>query len=138
VGGALFTALFALFTLTPLHLLFAAFAAWGTSGFELFRSLALSAALLGAWVGGFCGIPMGALAGRWARRPQGALRAPGWMIGAIVTAYLSLPTFIYPSAKFAQEPFVKRVLTFVIMTALGALIGYAFSWIRRLVRRRSA
>ena len=136
LGSLLFFAFVALFSLTPLHLLVAAFAATGSSGSEIFSALALPAALLGAWVGGLFGIPIGALAGKADPRAGQSWSLPGWLTGAIVTAYVVLPNFVDPSTKIASEPAAARVLTFVILAALGALIGFAAGGIRRLVRRR--
>jgi hypothetical protein len=135
IGGFAFVAFLTLFTLTPLHLLFAAFAAWGSSGGGLFVALAFPAALLGAWVGGAFGIPIGALVGRTRTRPQHAV--PGWLTGAIVTAYNFLPTFIAPNVRSASKPVAIRVLAFMIIVGLGALIGLGLGWIRRKARRRA-
>ena len=137
LGSLLFFAFVAMFSLTPLHLLVAAFAAWSSSGGEIFSALALPAALLGAWVGGLFGMPIGALAGKAVSRARQPWSFPGWLTGAIVTAYVFLPNFVDPTTKIASEPAATRVLTFVILTVLGALIGYAFGGIRRLVRKRT-
>jgi hypothetical protein len=51
LGGVAFLTFVAFFALTPLHLLVAAFAAWGASGPQIFSALALPATLLGQWRG---------------------------------------------------------------------------------------
>ena len=135
VGSLLFFSFVAMFFLTPLHVLVAAFAG-SSSGREIFSALAPPAALLGAWVGGLFGMPIGALVGRGASRLGQVWSLSGWQTGAIVTAYVFLPTFLDPTATIASEPAATRVLTFLILTGLGALIGFACSGIRRLVRKR--
>jgi hypothetical protein len=137
LGSLLFFTFVALFSLTPLHLLVAVFAASGSSGGEMFGALALPAALLGAWVGGLFGMPIGALAGKAASTAGQPWSLPAWLTGAIVTAYVILPNFVDPTTKIASEPAAMRVLTFVILMALGALIGFVAGGIRRLVRKRT-
>lgn len=136
VGSLLFAGFVALFSLTPLSLVVSVFAAWGATGAEIFRALALPAALLGAWVGGLFGMLIGALAGRMAPRREQAWSFPGSLTGALVTAYVFLPNFVDPTTRIASRPAGTRVLTFAILTAFGALIGYAASWARRRFRKR--
>lgn len=137
VGSLLFVGFVALFSLTPLFLAVAVFAAWGASGPEIFSALGLHAAVLGAWVGGLFGMPIGALAGRVASRQEQAWSLPGWLTGALVTAYIVLPNFVDPTARIASRPAGTRVITFAILTAFGAFIGYASSWVRRRFRKRT-
>jgi hypothetical protein len=137
LGSLLFVIFVALFSLTPLYLLVTVFAAWGSSGGEIFRALALPAALGGAWVGGLVGMTIGALVGRADSRAGQRWSFPGWLTGAVVTAYVCLPNFLDPSTKIASKPVATRVLTFVILTALGSLVGHVSGAIRRLVRRRT-
>jgi len=136
IGSLVFVAFLALYSLTPLYLLFAVFAASGTSGVRIFGALAFPAALIGAWVGGLFGMLVGALAGRTSSNPLRPWAIPSWLTGAIVTIYLFLPNFLNPTARFASEPAVKRVLVFVILTALGALVGYVCGSIRRFFQKR--
>ena len=136
VGSLLFFGFVALFSLTPLYLAVAVFATWGSSGPEIFHALWLRAAVLGAWVGGLFGMPIGALAGRVASRQEQAWSLPGWLTGGLVTAYIILPNFIDPTARIASRPAGTRVLTFAIMMGFGAVIGYASSWVRRRFRKR--
>jgi hypothetical protein len=82
-------------------------------------------------------MPIGALVGRADPRAGQRWSLPGWLTGAIVTAYIFLPSFLDPSTKIASKTVATRVLTFVILTALGALVGYASGAIRRLVRKRT-
>lgn len=138
VGAVLFVAFVALFTLTPLHLVAAAFTASVASGSETFLELALPTALLGGWVGGLFGMPVGALVGRVSARSEPVWSVPGWLTGAIVTAYVILPTFVDPTTTMASEPLPMRVLVYAIMVGLGALVGYIVSGIRRLIRRLGA
>ena len=118
-----------------MHLVVAAFTASGATGAEMFGALALPSVLLGAWVGGLLGMPIGALAGRANSRSELVWAVPGWLTGAVVTAYMSLPNFLDPTTTIASEPTGTRVLVFAVMAALGALIGYIVSSIRRLFRR---
>ena len=137
VGSVLFVGFVALFSLTPLFLAVAVFAAWGSSGVEIFSALWLRAAVLGAWVGGLFGMPIGALAGRVASRQEQAWSLPGWLTGALVTAYIILPNFLDPTARIARRPVGLRVLTFAILMGFGAVIGYASSWVRRRFRKQT-
>jgi len=138
LGSVAFVSFVALFTLTPLHYAVVVFTASGVTGVEMFGALALSSALLGAWVGGLFGMPIGAVAGRVARsRREIVLAVPGWLTGAVVTAYACLPTFLDPTTTIASEPVGKRAFVFAIMAALGALIGFIVSSISRLFRRRA-
>ena len=137
VGSLAFVGFVALFSLTPLYLAVAVFATWGSSGVEIFSALWLRAAVLGAWVGGLFGMPIGALAGRMVSRQEQAWSLPGSLTGALVTAYIILPNFIDPTARIASRPVGTRVLTFAIMTGFGAVIGSASSWVRRRFRRRT-
>ena len=131
IGSVLFFGFVALFSLTPLHLLVAAFAAWGSSGAEIFSALALPAAVLGAWVGGFFGMPIGAFVGKVASRQRERLQIPGAVTGAFVTGYVFLPNFLDSSTQFASRPATTRALTFVILISIGAFIGFVVSWVRR-------
>ena len=134
IGSLMFVTFVALLTLTPLYFAVAAFTASGVAGTEMFGALALSSALLGGWVGGLFGMPIGAIAGRaYSQKPVWSV--PGWAIGAIVTAYIIVPTFVDPTATIASDPLVTRVLVYAIMVGLGALVGLIVSGIRRVFRR---
>jgi hypothetical protein len=135
-GSVLFVVFIALFTLTPLSLAVAVFATWGASGAEVFRAYAIPAALLGAWVGGLFGIPIGTLAGRVlaGRNGEQLWSIPGWLTGAIVTAYIILPNFLDPTTRMAGEPVATRLLVFAIMAGFGAVIGFVSSRVRRRLR----
>ena len=136
VGSVAFITFVALFTLTPLYFAVAAFTASGVTGAEMFGALALSSVLLGAWVGGLVGMPVGAIAGRVARSQRELVWAvPGWLTGAVVTAYVCLPTFLDKTTTMASEPVGTRVLVFAVMAAVGALIGLIVSGMGRLFRR---
>jgi hypothetical protein len=133
----LFLAFVALFTLTPLYLVVAAFTASGAAGADLFAGLVRPAALVGAWAGGLFGMPVGALVGRAATRRHIVWSTPGWLTGALVTAYVGLPNFLDPTTSTANEPAVTQAVVFAIMAALGALVGYIVSCIGRLFRHRA-
>jgi hypothetical protein len=138
IGSLFFVGFVALFSLTPLYLAAAPFLASGASGVELFRALALPATLLGAWVGGLFGMPIGAIIGRGRRASKPARWSiPGWLTGAIVTAYVFLPNFLDPTTQIASQPVATRVVSFAILASLGALIGLACTAIRRLVGKRA-
>jgi hypothetical protein len=137
LGSVLFLAFVALFTLTPLYLIVAVFTASGAAGADMFAGLALTAALVGAWAGGLFGMPIGALVGRASKRRDIVWSTPGWLTGALVTAYMGLPTFLDPTTSTANEPAVMQVVVFAIMAALGALVGYIVSCIGRLFRQRA-
>ena len=138
LGSVAFISFVALFTLTPLYFAVVVFTASGVTGAEMFGALALSSVLLGAWVGGLFGMPIGAVAGRVARsRREIVLAVPGWLTGAVVTAYVCLPNFLDPTTTMASEPVGTRVIVFAVMAALGALIGLIVSRISRLFRRRA-
>jgi hypothetical protein len=141
VGGSLgslaFLSFVALFSLTPLHLLVAFLAAWGGSGAETFRALALPAALLGAWTGGLFGMVIGAVAARISKgaAPRQAMAFPGWFTGALIALYLFLPTFADPTSRFAGRPLATRVIVAAILLGLGALIGHGCAALNRRMRR---
>jgi hypothetical protein len=138
IGAVLFVGFVALFTLTPLHFVVVAFTASVAIGAETFREIALPTALLGAWVGGLFGMPVGALVGRASARSEPVWSVPGWLTGGIVTAYVILPTFVDPTTTMASDPLPTRVLVYAIMIGLGALVGYILGGIRRLIRRLGA
>ena len=66
-------------------------------------------------------MPIGALAGRRLSRREQAWSLPGWLTGALVTAYIVLPNFVDPTTRIARQPAGTRVLTFAILTAFGAI-----------------
>jgi hypothetical protein len=135
LGGVAFLAFVALFSLTPLYLLVAVFAAWGASGPQTFRALAAPATLCGAWAGGLLGMVAGALAARSrSPRPTDALAFPAWLTGGFVSLYMFLPTFVDPTERFASEPLATRAIVVIILVGLGALVGSASTALKRRLR----
>jgi hypothetical protein len=60
---------------------------------------------------------------------------PGWLTGALVTLYLFLPTLVHPTAHFASERSVTRMIVVGILLGFGALLGFALAALKQRLRR---